>query len=145
MIAQALNAIGEHARAAHHLEIACELMPHDAFYHFELGEIYLKLKRFDAAIEQFEAAVLCAPLDDYYHVRLAAACVRVGNLDKAIQVMERAVKLRPRNASYRYLLAVLYENSGRPELAQPHRRFIAELDQYDLDCIRRFQTVWMGY
>gem|GEM_PF-491867 len=145
LMAKALCARGEHAQAVKQLELACKLAPEDAFYHFELGELYLKLQRLEEAAEHLEAAMLCSPLDDYYHARFAAVCVRLGRLDKAAEVMERAVKLRPRNAFYRYLLAKLYESLNMPELAEPHKNFISELDSYDLIYIRLFQTVWMGY
>lgn len=145
MIAKALCASGDLKSAIGHLKLACELAPDDAFYHFELGELYLKGQFLEQAAMEFEAAVICSPLDDYYHVRLAAVWVRMGELKKAAKVMERAVKLRPRNALYRYLLVKLYENLSEPELANPHKRFISELDNYDLTCLKLFHTEWMGY
>ncbi|MFA4029406.1 MAG: hypothetical protein GDYSWBUE_000156 [Candidatus Fervidibacterota bacterium] len=145
LIAKALYACGDYKSAIKHLERACELAPDDAFYHFELGELYLKAQCLEEAAKEFEAALLCAPLDDYYHVRFAAVCVRLGELRKAAEVMERAVKLRPRNAFYRYLLVKLYENLNEPKLAEPHRNFVSELDNYDLSYIRLFQTDWMGF
>ncbi|MCS7253093.1 MAG: tetratricopeptide repeat protein [Armatimonadota bacterium] len=145
LIAKALYSCGDYKSAIKHLEHACELAPDDAFYHFELGELYLKMQRLEEAAMQFEAALLCAPLDDYYHVRFAAVCVRLGKLRKAAEVMERAAKLRPRNAFYRYLLVKIYENLSEPKLAEPHRKFVSELDNYDLNCIKLFQTDWMGY
>lgn len=144
LVAKALYACGDYKAAIKHLEQACELVPDDAFYHFELGELYLRAQRLEDAAKEFEAALLCAPLDDYYHVRFAAVCVRLGKLEKAAEVMERAVKLRPRNAFYRYLLVKLYENMNEPKLAEEHRNFISELDSYDLSYIKLFQTDWMG-
>ena len=68
----------------------------------------------------------------------------MGDVGKAVSVFERIVKLKPENASFRCLLAMLYRKAGQSRLATPHLKFLAELDPYDLDFIRRFQRLSAG-
>ena len=77
--------------------------------------------KLDKAVEQFEKELSANPQNDAAHFYLASALLagQRPDLERAEKNFRKALELSPDNYWYKYSLALLYTETGRPELASP--------------------------
>jgi len=74
--------------------------------HFNLGNAYQKLGRFDEAIEEYRLALILKPDSPGIHYNLGVIYRETGQLDEAIQEFKIALKLYPQFVEARKNLAL---------------------------------------
>ncbi len=86
---------GNHEAAVEYIERAIRLQGNAAFYHNNLGEAYLALRRISAAAACYRRAAALKP--DYAEAwnNLGVALTEQGDLDEAVACCRRALALKP--------------------------------------------------
>jgi len=135
--------LGDYQKAAETLSTEKALKPNSGEYSLWLGKSYLKLRRWDDAIREFERAVLIDPSNSTYHLWLGRACGRkaehsiffkaLGPARKLLKEFQTAVRLSPKNVDAHFDLLEFYLSA--PEIVgggRDHARFevrqIASID-----------------
>jgi tetratricopeptide (TPR) repeat protein len=137
-LAVALATMGLYDRAEAQLKTIVELAPTDAFYYFQLADLYRLMNRDQDSVDAMTQAVNLAPRDDYYRLRLGAAHLRNGQTTEAVPHFYHAAQMKPTNASYQTLLLYAYMRDNQmPEIAVDIDKI--ELDAYDEDFVNRIQ------
>lgn len=110
---QALEKTGDLPGARDALETSLKLTSGQFDARFLLGQVYLGLKDYNSATDQFEAALLLQP--ENVAAQLGAAKAEIGNhhLKEAQQQLELLSKSRPRTAEVFQLLAQVYQALGK--------------------------------
>lgn len=77
--------------------------------------------KLDKAIDQFEKEISANPQNDAAHFYLGSTLLasQKPDLERAEKCFRKALELSPDNYWYKYSLALLYTETGRPELASP--------------------------
>jgi len=126
-------ATGVNAEAAGRIDDAVRAYEHavpsgGAEVHFNLGNCYYDLRRYQGAVEQFAAAIAAAP--DYAEAWNNLGIVRgqIGDRDGAVQALRQALKIVPHYADAHYNLAEAYAVMGDLELARKHWRAYLTFD-----------------
>lgn len=101
----------EDAAAAYALLL--QEQPDDSVVRIGYGRVLLKLKQFQAALEQFQEAVRLAPDDALTHQLLGTMLSEMGNYDEAVPELKRAVELEPENGDAQYALGHSYSRQGK--------------------------------
>lgn len=139
-LAVSLATMGLYDRAEAQLLTIIELAPRDAFYQFQLGDLYRLMNRDADSVSAMEKAVELAPRDDYYRLRLGAAFLRNNQPSQAVPQFFEAAQRNPTNASYQTLLLYAYMRDNQiPEIAVDVDKI--ELDAYDEDFVNRIQRL----
>lgn len=113
--AQTLSEAGDFSAAAKELQKAIQIAPAYNEAHNNLGVQYIRLKRYDGALAEFEEALRTGPESSALGCNMAAALMSLGRLDEAEKTVRRALALDPRNLRAEYLL-------GRILMLRPERR-----------------------
>ena len=77
--------------------------------HFEQGNIHIKKKEYDKAIEQYQQALYLEPDSAIIHAALGWAYYNVGMLDAAIIEAEEVNRLNPNDPALQKILELLYQ------------------------------------
>ena len=80
--------------------------------HLELGDLYLRYRRFDEAIEQYTRAMVLDPSDLEIRIRRAKAQAKKGFVTRAIQDLEQLKKQHPTYLAARLQLGLLHYSQG---------------------------------
>jgi len=100
-------------------------------YFVLLGNAYLRLKRYDQAIESYERFIQVAPDDkniDFVYRSLGICLAGVGQYDEAISNLKIAISLKRDKADYYYTLGNILGKTGRYEEAVPCFEMVLKLD-----------------
>ena len=95
---------------------AIELNPGDAFAHSELGQLLMRLGRFEEALKISKQALYLDPLSARWQIGVGAVYLYSGQYDKAITELKKAHELDP-NVSIREYLGEAYKQTGMFEEA----------------------------
>ena len=87
------------------LEQARELEPDKGSVREALARAYFRAGRFDAAEQEFLAALEIEPVNDYAHFGVGLCRLRVGDRSGARGHLRQATVMRPDNADYRAALS----------------------------------------
>jgi len=93
-------------------EKVVEMQPANGNAHFDLGNVYLREKRYDDALIHYEKAGslgLAALRMDSYYFNLAVCYAGLGRMDDAVKSLERCIKANPKNQEAKDLL-MIYRN-----------------------------------
>ena len=77
--------------------------------HFEQGNIHIKNREYDKAIEQYQQALRLDPDSAIVHAALGWAYYNVGLLDAAIDQVEEVNRLNPNDPNLQKILELLYQ------------------------------------
>jgi len=138
-LAAALVALGLFERAEEQLLIVLDLAPSDAYYRFQLADLYRLMERHEDELEYMQRVVELAAFDDYYRLRLGVVLLVLERPDEALPHFERAAQLQPRNAAYRALLRYAHTRNGQQPIALEVG--MIELDAYDRDFVARLRCL----
>src|SRR5690606_40361626 len=116
------------------------LAPRDAYYRFQLADLYRLMERHADSAEQLQQVVELARFDEYYRLRLGAALLKLNRPGEALAHFERAVELQPGNHSYRALLRYAQTRAGQePSIALEVQ--MIEMTPYDRDFVGRIRRL----
>jgi len=110
---------GDFASARTAYEQALVRQPDDAETLNNLGQVLVRLRRFDEAVERFERAVALVPGKSTYHFNLAHAAAQLDHLDRAAAEYRLAAKLFPADHAAQYNLGMALHKKGDERLAIP--------------------------
>jgi tetratricopeptide (TPR) repeat protein len=82
--------------------------PTDFAHYGDLGDLYVRYKRFDLAAEQYIKAIMIDPDNHIGIIKLAKVYAMKGNFSKAVSEAERAIRLKPGYAYGYYFIASVY-------------------------------------
>lgn len=130
---------GEHEKTIRLWKNAVAIKPIPRYYAV-LGNAYLRLKRYDEAIEALEKSIGMAPNRrgiQYSHRSLGACLSAKGRYDEAISHLRIAIDLAPGRADFYYIMGNILGKAGRYEEAVPYfettlRLNPAEINSYKL-------------
>lgn len=114
-----LEGAGKFDAAAKHYRAAIASGPDNSYFHMNLGNVLLKLRQPDGAVDAFARAIAIEPENADALNNLACAYLETGqNLDKAARLCRRATELRPSHRAY-YLdtLGSVLLKQGKPREA----------------------------
>jgi DNA-binding helix-hairpin-helix protein with protein kinase domain/Flp pilus assembly protein TadD len=94
-----------------------------------LGQVYEAKENWSEAAKYYGEAAALQPKHALTQFNLGRALKNRGDLDSAIQAMQDAVNLKPDWAAAHYELALLYIETGEPEMAREQYTILATLDQ----------------
>lgn len=77
-----------------------------------IGQAYIKLENYDAAIKTYKEAIRLFPTDDSFHKALGDTYLKEEMPDKALKEYQAAVSLNPDDAETRYSLGQSYISAG---------------------------------
>lgn len=95
------------ALAEHHLKVALERSPGDAYARINLGLLEVRTGRVEQGFATLEQAIAAAPTWGITHHWYARTLSEAGRAREAAAASRRAVELDPRNQSYRLQAALL--------------------------------------
>ena len=81
-------------------EKVVQMQPGNANAHFDLGNVYLREKRYDDALIQYQKVGktgLAALRMDNYYFNLAVCYAGLGRMPDAVRSLEKCIKVNPRN------------------------------------------------
>lgn len=87
--------------------------------HLNEGNEFLKLRRYDKAIESFKHAIRLEPNLVAAHLGLGSAYLQLGSHREAIESAKRGIAINPENAGAHHLLGSAYLEMRRPSDALP--------------------------
>jgi len=79
-------------------EKVVQMQPANGNAHFDLGNVYLREKRYDDALVQYEKAGslgLAALRMDNYYFNLSVCYAGLGRMDDAVKSLEKCIKVNP--------------------------------------------------
>lgn len=96
--------------------------------HNNLGSVYLSRKNFEAAQNQFEAALKANQNDGQAYFNLANVCILTGQLSDAQNFLNDGLRRQPDSAMGKFLLGTLDIRAGKLPEAETALRQAVELD-----------------
>ncbi|MFA5090972.1 MAG: tetratricopeptide repeat protein [Candidatus Omnitrophota bacterium] len=99
---------------------AIALNPKNEWAYFELGWLYRETNKLKAAEQYFRKAAELKPKDDERYFVLGQVCKDQAKLIQAEGLYKKALAINPNNDRVVSGLALLYEETGRPDLAQEY-------------------------
>jgi len=90
-------------------EKVVQMQPGNANAHFDLGNVYLREKRYDDALLQYQKvgkAGLAALRIDNYYFNLSVCYAGLGRMDDAVRSLEECIKINPNHQEARDLLNI---------------------------------------
>jgi tetratricopeptide (TPR) repeat protein len=111
---------GDVAGALQEFRTELELDPRNMQAHMEAGEVLTKLNRPDDALIHLREVAVTSPMIAGLDYAMAKAYRQSGKLNEAIASAKRAVENNLRSADAHYLLAQLYQDANKPDLAREH-------------------------
>lgn len=100
------------------IEKAVQFAPENAFYHRQLGEIYLINREPDKAAEELSLAVKLDPDDAEYKSRLALALLRLRKLHESEELVTRALQEDPDEPHVLDTVGMIYILRGELDKAE---------------------------
>ena len=119
---------GDVSDSAKKVDAALVVSPDSAALWRVRGLVNLRQRDIEKAEEAFLKSVEIDPgaVDNY--AQLARIYAASGRLDRAIEQYDAAAKAQPSNGTIRHFLGVLYEMTGKPDLAQQNYEKALELN-----------------
>jgi len=102
--------------------------PNDAKAHGGLGEIYMRMNRFQEAERELSKSIELDPMKIETRINLGNTCSQLGKLQDAVLHLEEAVRLAPEYGVARSDLAWVYWKQGRLDEASIQFSKAVELD-----------------
>ena len=90
-------------------EKVVQMQPGNANAHFDLGNVYLREKRYDDALIHYEKAGslgLAALRMDNYYFNLSVCYAGLNRMDDAVKSLEKCIKANPKHQEARDLLSI---------------------------------------
>jgi tetratricopeptide (TPR) repeat protein len=97
--------------------------------HNNLGVLYDELKRFDSALEHFQAAEQLAPENVEVLANYASTLTSLARYDQAEELLRRAQRLAPEDVQARLGIGILYFRRGLYALAETELRWVCARDE----------------
>ena len=116
--ARALELSGDRSGARDVLLVSLKLNPDQFEARLALGQVYLGMSDSNAAVEQFEAAVLLQPGNSEAQIHLAKTLIRRRKFAEAVELLEAVAEPSNRNPEIFELLSEAYAGLGRRQDAQ---------------------------
>jgi protein O-GlcNAc transferase len=117
---------GDPARAISLLRYGLQLRPRSADLHLLLGNILLRERSIEPAVESYTQALSLEPDRAEAHANIAHALRAAGRLDAALVHMQRLVELQPFNTEAQVDCGVVLQSLGRvDEAVDRYRRVVA--------------------
>jgi tetratricopeptide (TPR) repeat protein len=101
------------------LEQALAKTPNDPQALDGLGQVLIRLNRFEDAIAQFERAIAQDPGRVAYRLDLARAAIIIGGRSRAIEEYREVARLLPQDPAIRYTLGIALQQNGDHGAALP--------------------------
>jgi tetratricopeptide (TPR) repeat protein len=108
---------GLYDTAEHELKLGIQTDPTYDLAHYNLGKVYQKQRKWDRAIEAFEAAAERAPLNANYQYDLGEAYLESKRMDKAEAALKRATELDDKLFKAHWRLGLVYIMEEKPKEA----------------------------
>ncbi len=86
--------------------------------HYNLGNIYLKEKKYNSAIKEYKLAIKYKKDFPYYYYNLGCAYLGQNDYKEAKSAFEKAIKLKNDNADFYYNLALALKNLNEEKAAK---------------------------
>jgi len=135
---------GEHEKSVEFWKKAVAINRNPRYFAL-LGNAYLRLKRYDQAIEVLDRSLQMAPDRPFAHVAhksLGICLAEVERYDEAAAQLRKAIKLKPKEAVYYYTLGNILGRAGKYEEAIPHFEKAIRLN---LDNINAYKVLGVTY
>lgn len=120
--------LGDFKKAEHEFYLSTQLYNRCSVAHHNLGAVYERKNRFDAAIAEFKKSI---EIDDFYlaYLSLGTLYIRLGEFDLAVEALTEAKEAAPYNAAARYNLGYAYYKKGDNKKAAQEFSAAIELDK----------------
>jgi tetratricopeptide (TPR) repeat protein len=106
-----------------------------ALKHFELGDLYFRHRRYDAAIEEYTKAMGLDPSPAEFRVRRAKAFAKKGFVTRAIQDLQQLKNERPGDLTVRIQLGLLHYSQANVLDAELEWEGVLERDPVNREAI----------
>lgn len=97
--------------------------------HVEIGDLYMRYKRFDEAVDEYTKASILSPLDSDIRIRIAKAFAKKGYSSRAIQELQRLKSQNPKFIPALLQLGLLYYSQGNILDAELEWEYILSIDE----------------
>ena len=126
---------GRFDQAIRHVELARQLDPLNLGLRADGAAIANVARRFDLAIDEFEAVLQFEPTPQFSHLLLGVTCLNVGEAERALRLFERACEMEPWHPHPRLLRVNAWARLG--DLDRGWREFATLMQGLgDGDCSR---------
>ena len=88
------------------------LKPENDKAHYNLGNLYLKEKKYNGAINEYKTAIKYKKDFPYYYYNMGCAYLELKNYKEAVNAFNKAIKLK-QEPDFCYNLAFAYKNLGK--------------------------------
>ena len=125
---------GKYSDATLLIEKAIKRNPNIAAFHCNLANAYTQLGQVDAAIKKYHKAIKLEPKFHQAYFNLHALLLNhnkegdVDNFALALECLQKASSFAPDNMIFRFYLGVLFDYSGKPDIATSHFEMIEKAD-----------------
>lgn len=126
------------------LQEAARINPALAEHHNNLGNVWMKLGRWNEAAQCFERALTLKPDDAYQLNNLGNARLEQGRVREALAQLEAAVRVKPDLHEARYNLANILAQNGRLADALPHYEALLRARPDDVEAHANYGNVLLG-
>jgi len=104
-----------------------EVDPRNVQAHMEAGEVLIKLNRPNDALVHLREVAVASPMTTGLDYALAKVYRQSGKISEAIASAKRVLENNLRSADAHYLLAQLYQDANKPDLAREHMEAFEKL------------------
>lgn len=111
-----------------------------AIKHFEIGDLYLRYRRFDEAIDEFTRAANLDPSMIDARIRRSKAYAKKGFLMRAIQELQQLKSENPGNLAVKVQLGLLHYSQGNHLDAELEWESILEVDPTHREALSYLET-----
>jgi tetratricopeptide (TPR) repeat protein len=121
---------GHHEKTIRFWQNAVALKPIPRYFGV-LGNAYLRLERYDEAIQALERSIQMAPNRvgiEYLHRSLGVGLAAKGRYDEAVSHLRKAIGLAPGRAEFHYIMGNTLGKAGRYEEAVPYFETVLRLN-----------------
>ncbi len=129
--------MGNNGEAVVSFERAIELKPCNPIAMIGLGDVYLRLEKWDRARAQFERALGCNPFDLMAYRRLGDMALELGDVERALRSFEALVLLQPDDPGTLHRYADVLVQADRLEQALGVYQTILEREEDDMAALMR--------
>ena len=119
---------GELQKAIAALRRSSSLDPDNARVRFLLGRVQFEAQQFDAAVSNFEQAMLGEPENESFYLEYAQILSRGQAYSGAEKILRYGIRQLPRSAAIRFELGVCYQEQLKSRQAQQEFRRIIQQD-----------------
>lgn len=120
------------------LEDLIEIYPNNLINYFNLGNLYVKLKKYDLALINFQKTI--ALNKDFFqgYNNLANVHKELKNTEESIKFFEKAIELNPSYINALYNLAILYSEIGKYEESAIYFKKVLKIDSNHVATLNNF-------